>query len=269
MAIPIVSVVLARTFCQISDSQEFPDFELIATGPQVSTAAAWNDGISRSSGEYLAFVKPNDGWSLADLSRQLAKLCANLDLDWCYSSTVVDSPSGNVLRPLLINNFIPTDSVVVRRRGLDKAGRFDESESCRSSEEWDMWLRLAASNKAGVVSAQAAALSPKLEPGEQLFNSRKHVVELAVNRWPDLKDLRSEALAEICIRAGNSYLLVGKRTEARDKFAEALTHSPLRSDAYLSWVSSYLLTDSQQQMRDLHNLGRHLQPAKKGISVRQ
>jgi hypothetical protein len=141
---------------------------------------------------------------------------------------------------------------------LDAVGGFDESEVCRSCEEWELWLRIAAHYPAAVVSETLVQSSSAADAGLYPL-SMKHVVEAAVTRHENLRDLRSKALAEICMSAGNSHLLAGRREEARLNFAEALTHTPLRSDAYLCWASSYLSSEVQRQIRDLHNLSRHLQ----------
>jgi hypothetical protein len=171
--------------------------------------------------------------------------------------------SGNILRRLLLKNFIPPGSVLLRRGVFEVLGGFDESGTYVSNEEWELWIRVAADHAVALVNEPLVLLphpATATEPADgQRQLSMKRVVESAVARHQDrLKDLRSESLAEICISAGNAHLKANQRDEARLHFAEALTHSPLRPDAYLSWVSSFLSSEAQQQIRDLHNLGRQL-----------
>jgi GT2 family glycosyltransferase len=42
---------------------------------------------------------------------------------------------------LVLNNFIPTSSVVARKSALAQVGGFDER--FRKAEDWDLWLRIA------------------------------------------------------------------------------------------------------------------------------
>jgi hypothetical protein len=282
VAKPIVSIVLTRIYgedrCEGSAAWAWrqipPDFEVVELEAQASTAVALNEATRRASGEYVAFAGSGREWAQATrkLEKQVAALVATPALNWCYA-TGEEPLSGDILRPLLVANFIPAGSVMVRRSTLQEAGGFDETEACRFSEEWELWLRLAAEHAIAGIFEPSLPCEPSSAPIEQVFEGKKRVVEAVVSRHEErLKDLRSEALAEICISAGNAYLLEGKRTEARDKFAEALTHIPLRSDAYLSWISSYLSSESQQQMRDLNNLARRIQPSGKSaarLSVRR
>ena len=53
-----------------------------------------------------------------------------------HEGLVVDAPSK-----LVRANFIPTSSVIARKRILIDAGGFDEN--FRKAEDWDLWLRIA------------------------------------------------------------------------------------------------------------------------------
>ena len=59
-------------------------------------------------------------------------------------ATVVDNigPGGLVFHQLLIEDFIPNPSVLIRKNILELAGGYDES---LFNEDWDLWLRIAKS----------------------------------------------------------------------------------------------------------------------------
>lgn len=278
---PAVSVILTRrnseddlsSVLKTIQAQTFADFEILIAGQHR------NQLVENAQGDYLAFADPEQRWMPSKLEKQMLTLRENTEISWCYCDAFLAYTqsrcgetarlhSGNILRPLLVKNFIPPGSLVLRRAVFDALGGFDESGSYLSSEEWELWIRIAAEHPIALVNEplmsipiQTALSGPA---SEQRQTSMKRVVESAVARHRDrLKDLRSESLAEICISAGNAHLKANQRDQARLHFEEALTHAPLRPDAYLSWVSSFLSSEAQQQIRDLHNLSRQLQKTDK------
>jgi hypothetical protein len=258
---------------QTVQAQTFSDLEI------VTADESWNAAAEKAQGDYLAFADAGQRWMPRKLEKQTLMLRQNPDVSWCYCdawlsgtqirwSETTRLPGGNILRPLLLKNFIPPGSVLMRRDVFAALGGFDESGVYLGSEEWELWIRLAAIHLVGVIHEPLISVPQAAAPDAKRQQSMKRVVESAVARHQDrLKDLRSESLAEICICAGNAHLKANQRHQARLNFEEALTHSPLRSDAYLSWVSSFLSSEAQQQIRDLHNLGRQLQKTEKGKSA--
>jgi hypothetical protein len=254
---PSVSIVIERTkdeqgfstFVGKLGLQTFGDYELV-------------ESTETARGKYLAFAHPDQEWEPTKLEKQVA-LLTKCGLNWCYCGAVPWAyrlQEGRVLRALLMGNFIPPGSVVMLHDLFLAVGGFSESEEMRGNVEWDLWLRLAALNPIGLVN------EPLLTVGLPGVSSKgeRAVVEAAVLRNEmELMDLRSEALAEICLSAGIAHLQADRRDEARADFAEALTHSPLRADAYLNWASSFLPSEAQQQIRDLHNLSRFTQRVEK------
>jgi len=274
---PAVSIILTEkdiaddpsSVLKTIQAQTFSDFEILIASQHRNQAAL------NAQGDYLAFAGPDQRWMPSKLERQMLTLRHNPEISWCYCDAFQSYTqsrcgetarlhAGNILRPLLVKNFIPAGSVVLRRDVFEEFGGFDESGSYLSSEEWELWIRVAAEHPIALVNEPLLSVPLAAPASEQRQASMKRVVESAVARHQDrLKDLRSESLAEICISAGNAHLQANQRDQARLHFEEALTHAPLRSDAYLSWVSSFLSSEAQQQIRDLHNLGRQLQKTDK------
>ena len=120
---------------------------------------ARNTGIQNAGGSLLAFLDSDDVWLPEKLQLQMRTMVAT-KVDVVYSNGFViyepgaasgpsDFPiiAGSVEGPkmfdlLLLLNFIPVQSVVLRREVFDKAGPFDESLLC---EDYDLWLKIAAS----------------------------------------------------------------------------------------------------------------------------
>jgi len=116
--------------------------------------AAENEGIRRSSGEFVAFLDADDLWLPHKLDRQLGLFVAAPNLGVVYSHRLTIDPSGrllpgvprplfrgNILERLFRSNFVCFSSSVVRRSAFDALGLF--SEDCRHASDYEFWLRVA------------------------------------------------------------------------------------------------------------------------------
>jgi glycosyltransferase involved in cell wall biosynthesis len=129
-------------------------------GENRGPAAARNRGIAATAGRYVAFLDSDDLWLPGKLSLQIdhlernpscAAVCSDANLlrgdrllPWTFYARYgrgIEAP-GSIRSRLWCANPIVTSTVVVRREALEAAGGFDES--LRMSEDWDLWIRLAA-----------------------------------------------------------------------------------------------------------------------------
>jgi cellulose synthase/poly-beta-1,6-N-acetylglucosamine synthase-like glycosyltransferase len=115
-----------------------------------------NFGIEKSRGEYIAFLDDDDLWLPEKLEKQVKLLDSNKKLGLVYSDCFIINANGTIRkksyltgRPLLRGasltkllrfNFIPTLTVVIRKKVLEKVGVFDPSR--KFCEDYDLWLRI-------------------------------------------------------------------------------------------------------------------------------
>jgi len=120
-------------------------------------SAARNRGILRSTGRYLLFLDSDDFLRPGMLAAAARALAQDPGIDVVHGlADVVDEGGERVLGEfggrdlsvdpfhiLLRGNVGPPVTFVVRREALARAGVFDTA--LRSCEDWDLWLRIAAS----------------------------------------------------------------------------------------------------------------------------
>lgn len=121
--------------------------------------SARNLAISFSNGDYIAFLDSDDLWHPDKLRIQLRCFHDTPEADLVYSSYYCFSDSysrlkvGDTYAPslfrselynLLIKNYLPILTVIVKTSAIKKVGLF---RSMPGVEDWDLWLRLSRTHK--------------------------------------------------------------------------------------------------------------------------
>ena len=144
---------LADAIGVMLEEMQDPRIRYLVHEANAGPCRARNTGILASRGAFLAFLDDDDEWLAEKLERQLAGFTGpeigmvyspfyNVTKDLPGEPTAYGGRSGNLLEDLLRNNDIGGTSIpLIRREVFDVCGLFDEH--LQSSQDYDMWLRIA------------------------------------------------------------------------------------------------------------------------------
>jgi glycosyltransferase involved in cell wall biosynthesis len=226
-------------------------------------AAARNRAIRASTSPFIAFIDADDEWLPDKLDRQIDLLKQNPALGMVCSFCSVNesgsndsarvSPngmphSGRLFEHLVRNCFVFTPTVVVRRRCLEEVGLFNESLTV--SEDFNLWLRIAARWEIAVVPEVLAmahkrpgSLSVSISPELRLRSgvaSLQHVTATC----PALSAVENRALrlalAERIYFYGSYLLSIGANAASRRTLAIVLKLQPTHCRALAKLALSFI-----------------------------
>ena len=216
-------------------------------------AASRNAALKQARGEFIAFLDSDDTWTPDKIEIQLKHLEANPNVALVCGSLVTrrnNAPFDTAGGPstaglagfsynwLLDRSFIFCSSVMVRREVIDDVGLFDEDPEMVSSEDWDLWLRIARKHRLTLLGKQLGSYrvhgsnvsidSRKIRRIECVL--RKHLAE----RWITTARLnRSMA----CFSFGLGWQCIDQTpADARRIFREALKFA--KGSPKISWLAS-------------------------------
>jgi glycosyltransferase involved in cell wall biosynthesis len=143
--------------------------QLLRNSGPPGVSGARNSGIAAAKGHWIAFMDDDDLWAPGKLSAQLS-VAEKAGADWVYAGDVTVDEDLRVrggapppapeqmVEDLRRYNAVPAgaSNVVVRREVLKAVGGFDAG--LRTSEDWDLWLRLAATGLPAFVPRPLVAL---------------------------------------------------------------------------------------------------------------
>jgi glycosyltransferase involved in cell wall biosynthesis len=238
-------------------------------------SGARNRGIAESHGELIAFLDADDQWSPEKLRLQWQCLQAHpdahlvhTDLDRLRDSegTVVHVPrdrkrfSGHCYTELFWSNHVVPSTVLVTRRCLLEVGLFDTGIRRPSTEDWDLWIRIARRFPFCYVDRPLvlyrehgtnASLDRRTMSESELYILTK-MLRADPQLWERLGPARARRrIAKLAFEVGYQNVEADDLHRARGYFGTSLRHAPLRARTWMFWASTWLSTGSRARLRTL------------------
>jgi glycosyltransferase involved in cell wall biosynthesis len=214
-----------------------------------------NAGIRAARGELVARLDSDDVWFPEMLACQSSLLDARPEVGAVYAKATGMDAEGNplpttwgfpprypdsTLRSMLYEDMTCNITVVARRSCLERVGGFDES--LRTSEDWDLWLRVSRHFEFAFLDLVVArfrlhsdSITACNAPGGDEERERRILV---LDKFFALPGLPADALAmkriayrNVYTRNGLLWLTERKYRRAATAFVQAVRVSPARSAA--------------------------------------
>lgn len=219
-------------------------------------SAARNVGLKHAHADYIAFLDSDDTLPPDSIEFRARMLDQDSSVDVVYGDALVQNvdtgqqiafsrlhseppPSGNVFASLALGNIAPIHCFMFRRDCISDLDRFDESLD--TLEDYDFWLRMAASARFGYVDALVAVyiLHPDmttLTMQNRMRQGRLEVQSRLVN-GPAFNGLAASIQGRVYSSLGATSLALGRTREARQWLDKSLKEVPALQPMLL-----YLLT---------------------------
>lgn len=209
-------------------------------------AAARNNGIRHSQGKYIAFLDSDDLWLPQKLERDIAYFEAKPQVGLVYSNVIyfsdegadlytrrMKSPSGDVLEKIIIDNFVVTSTVIVGRECLDRVGFFNEDLDLASSEDWEMWVRIASLYPFGYVNEISTksrihdySLMRNPEGMERSILKGLEIIWTNEALLPRISHLKNKSYASLYTYIAINYYASGQMAKARKYLRKSIEIYP-------------------------------------------
>ena len=228
---------------------------------------ARNTGIKRARGRFIALLDDDDEWLPNRLELQIEKFeSLEKDVGVVYGGFYYVSQDtgeilgkrlpryrGDVYAYFLKENFVGSPTLLIRRECFKKAGLFDPK--LKSSQDWDMWLRIAKYYKFDYVPAVVAKYYVH---GHQItFNMEKYISgrEKFVWKYPDIYK-NPRILSLHLSQMGLLLILSGNAEKGLKYLAKSIAMAPLNMENYRKLLELALDSRSVEYIKKILQFNR-------------
>jgi glycosyltransferase involved in cell wall biosynthesis len=220
----------------------------------VGVARARNIAIAAATSDLVAFLDADDQWWPGKLLKQVAWHRANPEVGMSFTDYIHLTPEGRMrstcfefwredwMSPagefaivesaeerLLATNLIGTSTVVARKPVLEQIGGF--SEACKSAEDWDLWLRMAAAAPVGCYGA--VTMSYLMRPNGETAARERRLSAMAdiIARYEHRRDGQmasafKTARGRLAVAEAEALSASGRPTAAARAYCRAMMDAP-------------------------------------------
>jgi len=185
--------------------RSLPEIKYIRIDRHQALGSARNVGLAASEGEYVGFLDDDDARLASSIDLQLEILEREPNAGFVYGQAIISDPDGRQLRSyprdcaqadvfwkLLERNFIPSGSVIYRRRCFSAVGLFDQIPALA---DWDLCLRIAELYPVVALNAPVMIWRQSTPLSGQVTSDAARVVSLSVAQFRNWMKLPRAAAA--------------------------------------------------------------------------
>lgn len=229
----------------------------------IGVAVVRNNALINSSGEYIAFLDDDDEWLPSKLEKQASLLEGTPhEMGAVYTGVksidaklgglvIIKTPKyrGNILQHLLLNNFITTSSILVKKHCFDEVGLFDTEYM--SASDNDMWIRI----------AQKFEFDYVKEPLVNYYNTEISIsrndkklikgLERLISKYQKQYNANSRAYSNQQFKLGIVYCNSGNMKEGRRAIIKAIQMNPYDIRLYYNLVISTFGTNAFKRIKEI------------------
>lgn len=208
-------------------------------------AVSRNNGVKSTTGKYIAFVDSDDLWLENKLEKQVAVLDNSKDIILVYSQSFrinekskktkaakrqKEGFSGEVFEKLLLRNFIPSPTPVIRRDYFENTPGFQTRYI--PYEDWEYWIRFSLLGKFYFLKEPLAYYRIHKQQSVKLTSAEKieKVTDLLLTDSFKLKEtpdkVKRKSLGLANLRYCYWYLLENQTEVAKEKIKKAINLYP-------------------------------------------
>lgn len=242
---------------EVVESFKDPRIRLVNFHNNGIIAASRNEGIRLSAGEWVAFLDSDDKWSPDKLEQCIKKVTPDVSVIGHGLMIIRDgkpwtaAKAGTVkdisFRKLLLQgNCLAPSSTLVRKECLVAVGGFDESPIIVTSEDYDLWLKIAYAGYKfeafpGILGeyrwhegGASRAVSRILKAELAVVN--KHFAEIDEAAFY-LRLLRNRRIAGALYSAARGYHHAGHKREAIECYWQSIKQYPFLLKTYAGLIA--------------------------------
>ncbi len=245
--------------------KKYPGIIKCFTQENGGSAKARNTAIAHSQGEYIAFLDSDDIWTVNKLEKQMKVIDKDRSINFVFSNARLINHIGEDLNRLYINgdvdvirtyplfdqlllkNYIPLSSIVIKRDILNSLGGFEEN--LWWCEDYNFLLRVV--KKVNVFEMQEELVLYRLSlqsKSKNLLNRHKETTELinkyrpgCITKNQRFNDLIRKRLSACYFGLGYAYYEENQLLGARKAFSQSMVYSPLHNlKKYFLYLISFL-----------------------------
>lgn len=208
-----------------------------------------NQGIRLAKGEYISFLDSDDLWRPNHIELCLSTLQGREDADGTFTDYLKMFPGNKLVHQNMagskygaftlqgmvtqFSSIGAASNVFLRSSVFKKAGLFNEDKRMAGSEDWEMWVRIAAKCRFIVIPEATAILrvhgkNITLDPEkiEVSINAALDSVYSNEAILPLIAACRKHAYAQVNTLAAINYYAAGDMPKARKRLWKALHYRP-------------------------------------------